>query len=1017
MMSEPGCFSTGDPCSLTSKFASLPKEQMVGHAPPIDAWSAVFQSGSGRAALAHAAAATATAAGYRRAAHLLFVALLVVWGVSASAGERDVVKPLIADKLTSERLTHEEMSGGEIDRRVMDLTYRNFMVLDLDRDWLDKFRHRTDRGDTRNVYYGIGKVLDAGSLFAQYTGDPQVAERTQYIMDQLRASRDPDGYVGFWNVEPDNYQNIVNWILHEQEYFNLALVRNYRATGSPQALADAHIMADYIMQTFPANENGEHIVPAGTSIAGITEGFVELYRVSGDSKYLDFARNLQYEPHWYYLKPYEAWEKNISQAHYHVYVMLSHMYPDTELYRLIGGDDYLKKSLWMKHELLEEGRGGLLITGSTSEGEHFTYNQQGSGNIEESCVTAYFLRWIDSLMRLEGDMRYGDIMERTIYNALFGAQSPDGRHICYFTPFSGKRSFQSGDTFCCNGNYRRAVAELPQKVYYRTAEGGIALNLFTRSNKRFDVHGQSVEINQETDYPNSGLVTLTFTCPEPVRFAFRFRTPRWAEKIECAVCDVPITPVRSPLGYAEIERQWKTGDTLTISMPMTWRLVRGRMIQDGRVALMRGPILFSLSESLNEEVLKACPDPRDLVLDPNSIGDPLPDDSIRPHGQKVSVKAWTNADRKGSPLDVVLTEFVDPQGIEVYFQIPQDAAPSTIRVVDDELFSEPRRSANGTILSAWYGPNNQGSWEDWFTVKGDLVADLAADYVNPQGTPDVSAQFPDTSRTGSWSLYNGKDDALPAAPNAPYRRQLSSSFKVEGCPLGYAYGLEGGGDLGFFADYMPAENMEENWRIHFTRDMFDRYIPADQRKQFLITHPIADVASSNLIRWSPGAQLAGKSIGISGRLLSNPGGNGVSVKLFNWKDAKTPQSLDVMVSQEGRGGTGAIETEFVAHINPGELGEFVEVALGNNGNFICDATAVMLRIVAGNERYETPGVDVTKKLQSVFQGKYQTDVGKYANLFGDPAPGQQKTLRLRVQDMAGRIKHLEFPEDAPIVLP
>ena len=100
--------------------------------------------------------------------------------------------------------------------------------------------------------------------------------------------------------------------------------------------------------------------------------------------------------------------------------MLSHMYPDTELYRLIGGDDYLKKSLWMKHELLEQGRGGLLITGSTSEGEHFTYNQQGSGTIEESCVTAYFLRWIDSLMRLEGDMRYGDIMERTIYNALFG---------------------------------------------------------------------------------------------------------------------------------------------------------------------------------------------------------------------------------------------------------------------------------------------------------------------------------------------------------------------------------------------------------------------------------------------------------------------------------------------------------------------------------------------------------------------------------------------------------------------
>ena len=470
---------------------------------------------------------------------LLSIAMLVAWTGALSAGERDVVKPLIGDKLISARLTQQEMTGGEIDRRIMDLIYKNFMVLNLDRDWLDKFRNRTARGDTRNVYYGIGKVLDAGSLFAQYTGDPKVAQRTQYIMDQLRASRDPDGYLGFWNVEPNNYQNVVNWILHEQEYFNLALVRNYRTTGNPQSLADARVMADYIMRMFPANDHGEHIIPAGTSIAGITEGFVELYRVTGDKKYLDFAKNLQYEPHWYYLKPFDAWEKNISKANYHVYVMLSHMYPDTELYRLLGGDDYLKKSLWMKQELLERGRGGLLVTGSTSEGEHFTYNQKGSGSIEESCVTAYFLRWIDSLMRLEGDMRYGDIMERTIYNALFGAQSPDGRHICYFTPFTGKRSFQSGDTFCCNGNFRRAVAELPQKVYYRTQDGGIALNLFTSSDKKFDVKGKTVEIKEETDYPNSGEVKLTFTCSEPVEFAFRFRTPRWAERIECALGNVP----------------------------------------------------------------------------------------------------------------------------------------------------------------------------------------------------------------------------------------------------------------------------------------------------------------------------------------------------------------------------------------------------------------------------------------------------------------------------------------------
>jgi uncharacterized protein len=350
-------------------------------------------------------AATATSIRIRIAVRqnikrLLAIAMLVAWTGALNAGERDVVKPVIADKLISVRLVHQEMTGGEIDRRIMDLVSKNYMVLDLDRDWLSKFKNRTSRGDTQNVYYGIGKVLDAGSLFAQYTGDPEVARRAQYIMDQLRSSRDPDGYLGFWNVEPNNHQNVVNWLLHEQEYINLALVRNYRTTGNPQALADAKIMADYIMRMFPANKNGEHIIPAGTSNAGIVEGFVELYRVTGEDKYLDFAQRLQYEPHWYYVKPFDAWEKNISHVSFHVYGMLSHMYPDTELYRLIGGEDYLKKSLWMKQELLERGRGALLVTGSTSQVENFTYNQDGSGLVEESCVTAYLLRWFDSLMRL-----------------------------------------------------------------------------------------------------------------------------------------------------------------------------------------------------------------------------------------------------------------------------------------------------------------------------------------------------------------------------------------------------------------------------------------------------------------------------------------------------------------------------------------------------------------------------------------------------------------------------------------
>ena len=276
--------------------------------------------------------------------------------------------------------------------------------------------------------------------------------------------------------------------------------------------------------------------------------------------------------------------------------------------------------------------------------------------------------------------------------------------------------------------------------------------------------------------------------------------------------------------------------------------------------------------------------------------------------------------------------------------------------------------------------------------------------------------FPDKSKSGSWSLFNCKNDALLSAAKESDRKQLNSKFKVDGCPIGYAYGLEGGANLGFFADYVPAPNMEENWGRHFSRDMFDRFIPADQRKQFLITHPIADVDSYNVIRWTPGSQLSRKSIAISGKLFTNPGGNGVSLKLVNWKHDKTPVVLDALYLEQGRTGTSAHQSEFVVHINPGDLGKHVDIAIGNNGNYICDATALRLRVYATDKRYQTPGVDVTKKVQSVFQGKFKTDLGKYADLFGDPAPGQEKTLKLRVQDMGGNVKYMELPEDAPIEL-
>ena len=938
---------------------------------------------------------------------VLFTAVFWFAAISLSeAAERDVVAPKIPDALQSVTLNGTEL-GGEIDRRIRDLVYKNYMVLDIDRDWLDYFRHRTDRGETQNIYYGVGKVIDAGSLFTAYTGDPKVAERTRYLLDEIVKTRDADGYIGFWNREPNDHQNFVNWIVHEQEYFTLAAVRNYRTTGNRASLDAAKVMADHMIQTFPKNKDGVYFIPSPISIAGVAEAALELYRTSGEEKYLDFGEHLQYEPHWFY-EPYDEWAKNIPTRRFHLYVMLSHLYPQTELYRLTGDKSLLLKSGWMKQALLEAGHGALLVTGSSSDGEHFTYNQNGAGAVEESCVTAYLLRWFDSLLRLDGDLRIGDIIERAVYNALFAAQEPSGRRICYFTPFTGERIFQTRDTFCCNGNFRRAVAELPQKVYYRTEEGGIALNLFTASDKTFHVGKETVRIKQETEYPTSGEIRLTFTLSAPTEFSFRFRTPRYAEKMTAQISGaepIEIIPAKQKDGGFSIKRVWKSGDVLTLSIPTEWRFIRGRVTQRERFALLRGPILFEIGKAQNGALFEKFPETRDLVIDPASLGAPEKDDSIRPGGMKVKAEAWTNRERTGEKVDVVFTEFIDPSGRSVYFYLPENGADSPVRVMDDELLSEPRTTPSSSILSACYGPKTDAPIESLFMPSGKPIADLAADYIPPKGAADREAVFPDSTKTGEWSVWRCQNEGNLSS--APEKSLLRSSFKVYETPLGFAYGQESRDGLGFLAEYLPSPNQGQNWRENFTEKVFDQVIPAEERSQYLLTHPVADTASFLVVRWTPGESARGKTFAVAAEILSRTNSNGVSLSIRN-NGNDSPAELRTALSGDSQ----VNAAEYFGAIADDRP---LDLVIGNNGSHNSDSTALRFRVYALEK--QTAQINVSEKLRERFQGKIKTELGSYNELFGDPAPGVEKTLKIKLRDVdSGVVRYLELPENAPLEL-
>ncbi len=585
------------------------------------------------------------------------------------------------DQLQPVTLKQSELSG-EIGRRINDLIYKNFMVLDIDTFFTGPFRSRPFIDNYH--YVGVGKVIDAGSLFSAYTGDPRVTEKTSRLIDGIIQTRDADGYIGTFKPLPEGKQNHFNWALHEQEYLLLGLTHNYMVTGNQKSLEDARNLGDYVIATF-----GKDPKPEEVCTAGLPEGFLALYRATGDERYLDFSANIRHGNSKAEVQCASLldWNQTFETGAAHVYVMLARCYAQTELHRFNNLTSLLKMSEYMRHELLRTG-GGLNVVGSASDGEWFSYTQNGAGLIGESCVTAYLVRWLESLMRMEGDLRYGDIMERTIYNALFAAQDPEGRKLRYFTPFTGNRVYFDQDGFCCPGNFRRIMAELPQKVYYTNQKNLVAINLYTPSHTTQTLsENVSVTLSQETDYPNTGHVVIRVDPSREATFAIRLRIPRWCRNGSIRINDQKQVAVKPGTNPYEIRRKWKAGDAVTLEMPMEWRFIRGHQLQEGKVALARGPVVYCLGTAQNEEILRKYPNFNGIIIDPSSIPEPETDNSIRPDGRKVTLQARVEAPgawSKGAPhLALTFTEFIDPTGIVTYFHLLD-----LNKAVEDELMED-----------------------------------------------------------------------------------------------------------------------------------------------------------------------------------------------------------------------------------------------------------------------------------------------------------------------------------------
>jgi len=563
--------------------------------------------------------------------------------------------------------------GGALGDRITVTVNNNLLKVDIDNDFILPFRKKNAVG----AYIGMGKMIETVARLSAYTGDERVRAVRNKIVDALIQSQDSDGYIGA--LKPENRVWKV-WDTQEISYIIYGLLIDYDLSGEKRGLDAAKRLGDYLINARledARNGNARRSALKFNHEIGIEMAAVSLFKHTRDQRYLDFCLNYMNMPEW----NKEIFLGRNLKLDGHNYSYLNKCFAQVQLDRLHPDTRLLRASHRVLDFLTKED--GMVITGSSGDQELWHNTQEGTANLAETCTTTYLVRWLNELFQLEANPLYGDMMERIIYNSLFGAQSPDGRRICYFLPFEGRRRYFPTDTYCCPNSYRKIISELPAMIYFQW-DGGAVVNLYTASTATVPLPaGGNVTLTQATDYPRSGKVSVTISPSKPASFPVRFRIPAWAREATVSVNGE--TPRKALPGLLAVRRQWRPGDRVALILPMSPRLVKGRQAQAGRAAVMCGPRVFGLKrenigkerEDMNSIDLNAdYMDLRTIFIDPSSLEGPV-DDTIR-------IRAWSPgrfAHRK-TDLGLTLVEHADPATEAIYFKLPNPRDPA---LIDDEL--------------------------------------------------------------------------------------------------------------------------------------------------------------------------------------------------------------------------------------------------------------------------------------------------------------------------------------------
>lgn len=503
----------------------------------------------------------------------------------------------------------------------------------------------------------VAKWLEGVAYYLETNRDPELEKIADEAIEIIGKAQQDDGYLDTYFIvaEPDKrWTNLRDWHeLYCAGHFIEAAVAYYNSTGKDRLLKIICRYVDLICNTIGKEEGKIHGYPGHPEIE---LALVKLYRVTGEKRYLDLAKYFIDErgqqPVYFDMEksrsdPQAAVDPQIfNHTYYQVHAPIreqdtaeGHAVRNAYLYTGVAdvacetGDETLLKTCETIFDNIAEKR--MYITGSigsAANGERFStdYDLPNHSSYSESCASIALAMFAKRMLEIKRDSKYADVMENALYNTVLAGISLEGNRFFYVNPLEVVPDVDEKNLdlrhvkterqkwfgcACCPPNIIRTLASLGQYIYSADDEN-LFVNLYVSNETHCKIGDRDVTVSVRTQYPYGSGIEIKVKTDSDDPFTLALRLPKHTFLNRMTVDGAPAHEVLEK-GYLKLKRNWK-GETVVsilLDIPVLRIYANPKVRADiGRVALVKGPVVYCLEEADNGANLGGFELPDDAAL-------------------------------------------------------------------------------------------------------------------------------------------------------------------------------------------------------------------------------------------------------------------------------------------------------------------------------------------------------------------------------------------------------------------